>query len=193
MFEIFKNVFNVKVFEQHYSPQFLYGRLVEQMEVSAAKSNFEIKTLFDFCWWFMVNFKWHTASFNMFPALQPVLLKYPGRSKLEWDEKIIPFFASESFQLWGYSNRYIISHSKTKDPWPVNYKKAFRDIIFKLDGNYNYYNNKAKGQTFTFKQANRGTVPFIITNDYTIIKAEEIRGHYVLSSNKPIMKEGTND
>lgn len=101
---------------------FLYDRYLPIVK----ECPFEIKTAFDFIWWWNFTQKWQGVKFRK-------------DCLLLGSHKNIHFFDCEEFQLWSLFN----NHKKIGRSIET-YKQIAKDFIFKFDKNGNYLNKKLK-------------------------------------------------
>jgi len=111
------------------------SRIREYLQPLIDKAPFKLKTLFDLTWWLNFTLKWQEVGYRMTTSC-------PDKHNSH-----IGFFSSEDFQLWAMDEKNHIENKinwNDSDPWNTSYKKALRDIIFRLTGDIYYRNTKPK-------------------------------------------------
>jgi len=116
---------------------------IECIEVSAQTQQLQITNLFDCFWWYLINFKWMAMSLNMYKNCGGMLLTH-NHGIDYWFDHMIPFFSTDDFTLWSFSNKqYMLDIRKTM-LWPAYYKRAFKEVIYQVNQDEEYLNNKGK-------------------------------------------------
>lgn len=92
---------------------------------SAEQSPRPLETVYDFSWWCTFNHRWQTANEKI-------------RTRYEKDIEYLRFFNNEDFMHWSANQAFpeVFSH--------CDFKKPFKEIIFKFDSNRDYYEKKIK-------------------------------------------------
>lgn len=84
-----------------------------------------INNIYDFSWWCTFNHRWQTANEKI-------------RTRYENDVEYVRFFNNEEFICWSI-NQQLPKIEKYSD-----FKKIFKEIIYKFDKNFQYLENKIK-------------------------------------------------
>lgn len=101
---------------------FLYERYLPIIK----ECPFEVKTAFDFIWWWNFTQKWQCVKYRMNSLVHPEL-------------DLMHFFEADDFQLWSLFN-----HDKKISDSVESYKMPSKQFIFSFDGNDDYKINKRK-------------------------------------------------
>ena len=97
----------------------------------------EIRTNFDFMWWFNFATKWQACfCFILFYVLPDNTAKI---TKEYLDTRFISFYNTDEFQLWSINNL----DKRIKDTWK-SYKWVLKDIIYGYTKDAEYRDNKTK-------------------------------------------------
>ena len=136
---------------------------IQSIEHSAASRGLSITNLFDCFWWYLINFKWMSMSLNIYKNCRGVL--EANRRGIDfWFEHVIPFYGSDEFVLWSYSNRQHMLNLRCSMPWPAYYKRAFKDVIYLVNHDSDYLNYKGKDARLR-RAISPGQSIFALTND----------------------------
>jgi hypothetical protein len=92
---------------------------------SKDRSSRALETVYDFSWWCTFNHRWQTANEKI-------------RTRYEKDVNYIKFFNTDEFVYW--ASTYPLTEIKKYS----DFKKPFKEIIFKFDSNLEYYEKKIK-------------------------------------------------
>jgi len=139
---IFKAFKRDKIFQpyQTYISQEFSDRLSDQIK----KCPIELKTTFDFLWWFNFSMKYQNVQFRLYPSVQ-----LPFGT-------ITHFFDTNNFQLWSLNN----PDKKIKHTLE-SYKYIAKDYIYSYHKDDNYRDNKLKVGSLQL-----GSIPFSIDENY---------------------------
>jgi len=116
---------------------------IDSIETSAATQQFQISNLFDCFWWYLINFKWIAMSLNIYKNCGGLLLTH-NHGIDYWFDHMIPFFSTNEFTQWSFSNRHHMLNIRKTMPWPMYYKRAFKEVIYQVNHDEEYLNNKGK-------------------------------------------------
>lgn len=92
---------------------------------SSSCSPRSLETVYDFSWWCTFNHRWQTANEKI-------------RTRYETDIEYLKFFNNDDFINWSVNQSFpeVLHHS--------DFKKSFKEIIFKFDKNREYFEKKIK-------------------------------------------------
>lgn len=97
----------------------------------------EIRTLFEFLWWFVFIFGWQSdylkVSLRLLPNASTQI------TDTFFDSQYLDFYASDSFQIWAMLN----NHHKLKEGWNT-FKWPVKKFIFDFNKDQDYRDNKVK-------------------------------------------------
>ena len=97
----------------------------------------EIRTNFDFMWWFNFATKWQACFCYILFYTLPENASRINKDYL--DSRFISFYNTEEFQLWSMNNL----DKRIKDTWK-SYKWVMKDIIYDYTKDADYRDNKTK-------------------------------------------------
>lgn len=111
------------------------SRVQDYLQPLIDKAPFKLKTVYDLTWWLNFTLKWQDVGYRMTTSCPDKHSNHIG------------FFSSEDFQLWSMDEKNHLENKidwAVSDPWNQSYKKALRDVIFKLTGDVYYRDTKPK-------------------------------------------------
>ena len=129
--------------------EYISDKFLLKLEKQLTKCPIELKTTFDFLWWFNFSMKYQNVQLRIYPSIQ---LPYG---------KVTHFFDTTDFQLWSMNN----PDKKIKDT-PASYKFTAKDYIYDFTKDADYRDNKLKIGSLQL-----GGVPFSIDENFKCIKA----------------------
>lgn len=100
-------------------------------------SHTEIRTVYDFFWWYNFAFKWQSVFFRLLTRISPYSRQIVNREFV--DQYYHQFFVTEDFQKWSMLN----PDKKIGKTWNT-YKLAARQFIYEFDKDIEYYTYKSK-------------------------------------------------
>lgn len=121
----------------------------------------EIRTIFDFFWWYNFSIKWQTVFFR-------ILLRTNIQNRNVVNDEFVrnyyhQFFVGENIQKWAILN----PDKKIGKTWQ-SYKLAAKELIYDFDKNKDYFSYKVKygslSRVFRHRQLAQG-----LTSDYEFI------------------------
>lgn len=134
---------------------------------SAKTSNVELHTFADYFWWFNFCFFWQDTATRLY-CLTPKFYTEHFKSGIR---KCIHFYNVPDLQLWSINNPEQRKFTK----W-TEYKKLPKQLIFDLDKNQDYLNNKLKkpslGNIWLARYIFQG-----IDSDFNLIKDLDIKNY----------------
>jgi hypothetical protein len=125
------NIFYKTFFNSNFKPK--VDLFVEKYSMTLPYCPFEIKTCFDFVWWFSFTNKWQMVKYR---HLAQKRLNNPKESF----EKIIHFFDTPKFQRWSLDN-----HDKKIKNELSTYKYTAKEFIVKYTKHTDYLNKPKIG------------------------------------------------
>lgn len=186
MAKVYKQFDNWDVIAQPYSRGFLVDVFFNKF-LSVESSNYwfdlmdaqikntapcEIKTNFDFFWWYNFNYKWQSVYFRM-------LMGAPLTSSVTIDDDFLNnyyfhFFSCHDFQKWSMLNH----HLKIKNNDWSTYKWECKKLIYEFNKDSEYLNNKFKmGSLLNLYLQKK--MPIAFTSNYEFIDIHNIDDFYV--------------
>ena len=128
--------------KSQYSNSDLYEYATENMLQSSGHINYKISDVYDYYWWYTMNYRWVGASINLFLTCRNIILALPlGRDY--WKDHNIAFFNSDDFARWSFSNKEHLVNCLIQNN-NRHYKKALKEFIFSCNQDQDYLINKGK-------------------------------------------------
>lgn len=134
------------------------------------KAPCEVKTVYDFFWWFNFTFKWQCVYFRMLLRISKQFYNIVNDEfvKNQYEQ----FYFSIDFQKWAMLN----PDKKIGSDWK-SYKLATKQFIFSFDGDEDYLNNKTK-QPSLFRVFLHREIPQGLTSDYIFLNTINLEEFY---------------
>lgn len=139
---IFKAFKKGKVFSPYQN--YISAEFLDRLSAQITKCPIELKTTFDFLWWFNFSMKYQNVQFRLYPSVQ-----LPFGT-------ITHFFDTDEFQLWSLNN----PDKKIKTSIE-SYKYIAKDYIYTYHKDDNYRDNKLKVGSLQL-----GGIPYSIDENY---------------------------
>lgn len=143
----------------------------QYFDESIREQNFtEVRSIFDFFWWFNFIFKWQATYFSLILRILPIHQININQSFL--DKKYQHFFCNADFQRWSVKN----SDLKIKKTWN-SYKWHVKDLIYSFNKDAEYRDEKLKiGSLFRLLLQNN--CPQALTNQYKFLYKVQAEDYY---------------
>jgi len=121
----------------------------------------EIKTVFDFFWWYNFNFKWQSVFFRMILRVDKTIRKNIDKDFV--NTYFHHFFTEDYFQIWSMSNKQL----KIKHNWE-SYKFHAKEVIYDYTKDQEYRDFKMKAGSL-YKLFLQRDTPVALSSEYEYI------------------------
>lgn len=119
-----------------YFRMFGQNQMIEKYEQTTLASEYPIKTVQDWLWWFNFTNKWNSVKYRM--------LKVTGwQNAATTFMNVHHFYDSVDFQLWAMNNPHLKIGETLK-----SYKFHMKDLIIQITGHEEYANKRKVGSAF---------------------------------------------
>jgi len=109
---------------------------------SSQYANYKINDIYDYFWWFTINFRWVGICFNVITSCKQLLEKNE-HDRQYWIDHNCAFYDTDYFQQWSFSNKHnILSYFHTRDV--KYYKHDLKKYIYSVSKDLTYINTKGK-------------------------------------------------
>lgn len=154
-----------------YDP-FVFEYALENMSLSSNKIGYDINDLYDYFWWYAMNYRYVPQHFNMFRLWKKFFMQNT-HDNLYWKDHHISFYDSEDFSNWSYSNKeYLSDCLKNGIINTLYYKKKIKDFIFEFnkDGDYMFKDKETHSEIITVphKLDNLDNYFFCLDSNYKV-------------------------
>ncbi len=145
--------------------------MITEMIKSSTAANFQINDIYDFHWWYTVNYRWIGQIFNILLTCRHFVKQHPYGTQY-WNEHFISFFDTDDFLLWSYSNKDILIKSIVANT-DQYYKRQLKEFIYSCNRDKDYLDTKGKEAYLHRIRFPKGStiarsdhMLYFLTNDY---------------------------
>lgn len=131
------------ILQKIYDP-FVFEYALENMHISSSQIGYKINDLYDYFWWYAMNYRYICQHFSMV-RLWTKFFTENLHDAAYWKNHHISFYDSEDFSNWSYSSKeHLIDCLKNGIINNLYYKKKIKDFIFEFNKDKDYYLTKNK-------------------------------------------------
>lgn len=137
------------------------NRWVDMVDSSINMAPCEVKTIFQFFWWFNFNFKWQSVHLRQVFRADPSVHEFVDHDLI--DNYLYHFFNTPDFQIWSMTS----NDMKIRNIWNT-YKFHAKELIYAYNGDADYRDHKLKcGSLFRLFLSKR--TPAVLDTDLKYI------------------------